>query len=81
MRKGQRKEYKIVKQFRDDGFDIVQRTAGSHSPIDVIAIDKRVKRIFLIQCKSDSEPESKIKRLKEEFDWLNDEYLCCYMVI
>ncbi len=49
--KGARKEYKIVKQFRDLGYDIVQRTAGSHSRIDIIAIDIKNKIIKLIQSK------------------------------
>ena len=39
-KKGRRKEYKIV-----------QRTAGSHSPVDIIAINKLTKTIKLIQSK------------------------------
>ena len=43
--KGRRKEYKICKMLREDGYDIVQRTAGSHSPVDIIAICKENKKI------------------------------------
>ncbi len=66
--KGRNKEYKIVKELKDRGFDIVQRTAGSHSPIDIIAIDKITKVIRLIQAK----PEGfNSKKLENEFRWLN----------
>ena len=66
--KGRNKEYKIVKELKDRGFDIVQRTAGSHSPIDIIAIDKITKVIRLIQAK----PEGfNSKKLEDEFRWLN----------
>ena len=41
--KGRRKEYLIRDKLIKEGFDIVQRTAGSHSFIDVIAIRKSDK--------------------------------------
>ena len=40
--KGRRKEYKICKKLIEKGFDIAQRTAGSHSPIDIIVINKNI---------------------------------------
>ena len=51
--KGRRKEYKICERLRKDGFHIVQRTAGSHSPVDVIAINTTTKEIKLVQSKPD----------------------------
>ena len=68
--KGRKKEYKICKQLRDAGYDIVQRTAGSHSPIDVIAIHKRRKVILLVQSKPDNYPVSKIEKLYIDNNWL-----------
>jgi Holliday junction resolvase len=50
-KKGARKEYKIVEDLRKLGYEIVQRTAGSHSRIDIIAIDLKNKYIKLIQSK------------------------------
>ncbi len=50
-KKGRRKEYKIVEDLKKQGYDIVQRTAGSHSPVDIIAINKLTKTIKLIQSK------------------------------
>ncbi len=51
-RKGRRYEYKICKQERSKGCDIVFRSAGSHSPVDVVSIDTASKIIRLIQCKA-----------------------------
>ena len=67
--KGRRKEYKIVKELKDQGYTIVQRTAGSHSPIDVIAINKETRTIRLIQAKPDGFNSVKIER---ELYWLNN---------
>ena len=51
-KKGARKEYKICKELKESGeWDIVQRTAGSHSRIDIIAISIKNKKIKLIQNK------------------------------
>ena len=50
-RKGRRLEYKVVNQLRKDGF-LAFRSAGSHSPIDVIGIHAVKKEIRLIQCKA-----------------------------
>lgn len=48
--KGVRKERKIVNQARKLGY-LSFRSAGSHSPIDVIIIDTKLKKIQLLQCK------------------------------
>lgn len=79
-KKGRRKEYKIVKELEKEGFDIVQRTAGSHSEIDVFAIDKEKKLIKLIQSKRTLaktmdyiDPNLK-KKLEKENKELNGEF-------
>ena len=66
--KGRKKEYKICKRLKEQGCDIVQRTAGSHSPIDIIAIDKEHKRILFVQSK----PEGYSSKKYKEYEWLND---------
>jgi len=48
--KGVRFERKLVNQARAEGL-IAFRSAGSHSPIDVVIIDKFKRKIDLIQCK------------------------------
>lgn len=68
--KGRRKEYKIRKELIDEGFDIVQRSAGSHSPIDVFAINKTTNEILLIQAK----PEGFTSKEYEQYVWLNNEF-------
>lgn len=74
--KGRRKEYKIVKDLKKSGFDIAQRTAGSHSPFDVIAIRKKDRKILLVQSKRTLErsmdyidPKIKEKLEKKHADW------------
>ena len=79
--KGRRKEYKIVNDFKEKGFEISQRTAGSHSPIDVIAIDKKTKRIKLIQAKPDSMSSSAKDKIEAENEWLNDEFMVGFKVL
>ena len=79
--KGIRKEYKIIHTLERVGFDIVQRTAGSHSPIDVIAIDKKNKIIRFIQSKPDSMPESQKNKLLAEQTDLNGTFTVVFEVI
>jgi len=68
--KGRRKEYKIRNELIEEGYDIAQRSAGSHSPIDVFAICKKTKTILLIQSK----PDDYDKKEYEEYNWLNGKF-------
>lgn len=72
--KGRKKEYKICKALREDGFDIVQRSAGSHSCIDVMAIRKEDHKILLVQSKPESMSEIAKDKLLRDNDWLNGEF-------
>jgi len=69
--KGRRKEYKVCEKLKQEGCEIAQRTAGSHSPFDVIGIDLNDKVIKLIQAKPDNykseEIEEKWKNLNGGF--------------
>jgi Holliday junction resolvase len=78
--KGRRKEYKIVEKYRKRGYDIVQRSAGSHSPIDVFAINKTTNIIKLIQCKPDTMSDTQIDKILEEQKELNDAYTVEFVV-
>ena len=69
--KGRRKEYGVCDQLKKDGFEIAQRTAGSHSPIDVIAINKETKEIKFIQVKAGGMGSDEQTKLYKEMDWLN----------
>jgi hypothetical protein len=68
--KGRRKEYKIRNQLLKEGYEIVQRSAGSHSPIDVFAFHKERKELLLVQSKPDGYKEKKY----EEYEWLNGNF-------
>ena len=63
--KGRKKEYKIVNEEKSKGC-ISFRSAGSHSPIDVISIDLKEHTIKLIQCKPDSMSEKTKQNLKNK---------------
>jgi len=69
-KKGRRKEYRICKKLGEEGFDIAQRSAGSHSPIDVWAVDKENKEILLVQSKPgdiSKDKEEELNRMAELF--------------
>lgn len=72
--KGRAKEYKICKELRAAGYDIVQRTAGSHSPIDVIAINKKDRSILCVQAKPSNLPTSQVNKILKECEWLDGEF-------
>ena len=78
--KGRRKEYRIVHALRDRGF-IAFRSAGSHSPVDVVAISTKESKIRLIQAKPDAMSEAAKKRLEEEHKDLNGTFEVEFKVI
>lgn len=66
--RGRRKEYRICDSLKKEGYDIVQRTAGSHSEIDIIAIDRKTQTIKFIQSK----PKNfNANAILERMYWLN----------
>ena len=78
--KGRNKEYKLVHELISKGYDIAQRTAGSHSPIDIIAIHKELRLITLIQSKPDNMSENEINKLKEKYEYLNGKWIVIFEV-
>lgn len=79
--RGRNKEYKIVHEYKDNGFNIAQRSAGSHSPIDVFAISKDKKEIVLIQAKPNSMSKNKRNEIEEELKWLNGKFKVKFIVV
>lgn len=78
---GRRKEYKVMHQLKQAGCDIVFRSAGSHSEIDVIGIDIKRLRIFAIQCKPKSLSANKRDEIVQRNTLLNNNYLMTFEVI
>ena len=77
---GQRKESYLTDKLKKEDWDIVQRSAGSHSPVDIFCINKEKKIIKFIQSKRvlnqnmsfiDEKQRAKIEK---EFDWLSGEF-------
>ena len=79
--KGRRKEYAIRTKLLQQGWDIVQRTAGSHSPIDIIAIHIKDRTIRLIQAKPDSMNEHQRQKIRYENGKLNGLYNVTFSII
>lgn len=77
--KGVRKERKFVNEARAEGH-IALRSAGSHSPIDVVIIDQRNKQISLLQCKPDNFSASKTEKLMKDYSHLNGFYFVSFDV-
>jgi len=78
--KGVRKERKLVNVAKSAGL-LAFRSAGSHSPIDVVIIDKRERVIKFIQCKPDNISERNKDILIQEQSDLNGSFLARFMVI
>lgn len=76
--KGVRKEYRIVNKLKSEGWDIVQRSAGSHSPIDIWAVNKLTRVIKLIQVKPD---DYNAKKEIFKMRWLNNVFRVEFEVI
>lgn len=80
-RKGADYERKLVKEAKEDGL-IAFRSAGSHSPIDVILIDVENKIIDLLQCKAGkSYTESFKQRLRDQYISLSGQFLVRFDVV
>ena len=83
-KRGARKEYKIIQDLKKAGWDIAQRSAGSHSPIDIFAINRKTNEIKFIQSKrilskkmKDFNLDLKLKT-ENEFSWLNGIWLVSF---
>lgn len=64
--RGRNKEYRIVKKLKARGFDVVVRSAGSHSPIDIWALDWIHKNLVLVQSKLGKLGKSEKERILKE---------------
>lgn len=79
--KGVRKERKIIQDLIRKGYDIAQRSAGSKSPIDIFAINKTARVITFIQAKPDDYPKSLAKKIHDELDYLNGQWIVIFELI
>jgi Holliday junction resolvase len=64
--KGVRLERKVVNEARAAGC-IAFRSAGSHSPFDVVILDLEKKKIAFIQCKAGQWDEYKMNKLEDKY--------------
>jgi len=76
--RGRAKEYRIKKKLEKEGW-IVLRTSGSHGFADLIAIKK--DEINFIQSKPRKFSETQKKKLMDKYDWINNEFMCKFLII
>lgn len=77
---GAARERRIVNMLKRNGWDIANRSAGSHSPVDIFAISRKRKMILFVQSKPRSMSDNAKKKIEDELDWLNDEYIVRFKV-
>ena len=77
--KGRKKEYKVMNDERKLGNHVL-RSAGSHSPIDVVSIDVSARVIKLIQCKPDNMSELEKNKILSACQSLNDNFKCVFEI-
>jgi len=70
-----------METLRQIGCDIVIRSAGSHSPIDVIGIDSKSRHIFFIQCKPESMSDNAKNKIKMPLEWLNGSFTSTFEIV
>lgn len=80
-RKGYKKENALVNKFKALDWDICFRSAGSHSPIDVVVINKETREIKLIQSKPDTMSNNAKYKLEEEQQDLNGVFKVNFVVM
>lgn len=71
-RSGRRKEYSIITALKKEGFDIAQRSSGSHSPIDVFAINREKKLIKFIQVKKGYLSPEEYSKILNDLKWISE---------
>ena len=77
--KGRKKEYRVMSDERKLG-NLVLRSAGSHSPIDVVSIDVKARVIKLIQCKPDNFSASEHNKIMMACQALNNNFKCVFEI-
>jgi len=78
--KGRKKEYKVLKECRAKGH-IALRSAGSHSPIDIVDINLVERIIRFVQCKPDSMSENAKNKILEENSLLKGPFYVFFEVV
>jgi Holliday junction resolvase len=79
--KGRDREYYVSKKLKEEGYDILIRSAGSHKFADLIAIKKDLKVILFVQVKPKKFSEKAKERLLDENEWVNDDFIGKFVVL
>jgi Holliday junction resolvase len=72
--RGRNLEYRLKKQLEDEGYTVI-RSAGSHSPVDLVAFNQ--EEVLFIQVKSS---ESQAKRVEKIAVPSSCKFLICFPI-
>ena len=78
-KKGANYERKIVNEARRKGF-LAFRSAGSHSPVDVVVVNHKTGSLRLIQCKTGEMWKPEINKILKENKHLNGWYKVVFQI-
>ena len=76
---GRAKEYRVKKKYEKEGL-LCSRSAGSHSPFDLICIHRERKEIFFIQCKPKGMSAEQKRKLYNQYTWVDGVMQCFFVV-
>jgi Holliday junction resolvase len=78
--RGRAKEYRVKKQYEKLGC-IVIRASGSHGFADLVALHPLKRHIFFLQVKPKNFSKSQTTRLLNQFNFINDNWVCTFEVV
>ena len=73
---GRNREYRSMEKLRKEGYNIILRSAGSHSIIDVLGFRKSDRSVCCIQCKPKSMSTKAKNKLITDNGWLFGKFTC-----
>lgn len=79
-RRGVAKEYRTKLKYIKKGY-LCQRSAGSHSFWDLLAVHPQKKEILFIQCKPRKFSKKAKERLLKEYEWIKGKFEVRFEVI
>lgn len=77
---GASRERRIVNKLKAKGL-LANRSAGSHSIWDLVAVDRISKKIYFIQSKPKSMSNRAKDKINKKNNFLNDEFMCSFQTV
>jgi len=59
---------------------VVLKIKENHNFIDLVAIYPKRRKIIFIRCEPKSFSKKEKESLEEKYDWINDEWICNFVI-